>query len=69
MIKATLYNDPGCPWGYCANPAFRVLEWRYRDQIAWQLVTIGLRDEVNAQMRERFDPAAAAARYMEPSSV
>ena len=64
MIKATLYNDPGCPWGYSANPAFRVLEWRYGDQIEWRLVVIGLRDEVSEQMRERFDPAATAARYM-----
>ena len=59
MIKATLFNDAGCPWGYSANPAFRVLEWRYGDQIEWRLVTIGLRDEVSAVMKERFDPASA----------
>jgi predicted DsbA family dithiol-disulfide isomerase len=58
MIKATVFNDPGCPWGYSANPAFRVLEWRYGDQIEWRLVVIGLRDEVTEAMRETFDPAA-----------
>ena len=57
MIDATLFNDAACPWGYCANPAFRVLEWRYREQIAWRLVVIGLRDEVSEPMRQRFDPA------------
>ena len=57
MIRATLYNDAGCPWGYSANPAFRVLEWRYDDQIEWRLVVIGLRDEVSEQMQQRFDPA------------
>ena len=57
MIKATVYNDAGCPWGYSANPAFRVLEWRYGDQIEWRLVVIGLREEVTETMREQFDPA------------
>jgi 2-hydroxychromene-2-carboxylate isomerase len=63
MIKATLYNDPGCPWGYSANPAFRALEWRYGDQLAWRLVVIGLSDEVSETTRKRFDPVARAAGY------
>jgi 2-hydroxychromene-2-carboxylate isomerase len=57
MVRATLFNDAGCPWGYSANPAFRVLEWRYGDQIEWRLVVIGLRDEISERMREQFDPA------------
>src|ERR1700720_4634624 len=57
MIKATVFNDAGCPWGYSATPAFRVLEWGYGDQIEWRLVVIGLRDEVTEVMREQFDPA------------
>jgi 2-hydroxychromene-2-carboxylate isomerase len=57
MIRATLFNDAGCPWGYSANPALRVLEWRYGDQIEWRLVVIGLRDEVTEQMARQFDPA------------
>ena len=60
MIKATLFNDAGCPWGYSANPAFRVLEWRYGSQIEWRLVVIGLRDEVSELMEQRFDPAGVA---------
>ena len=59
MIKATLFNDAACPWGYSASPAFRVLEWRYGDQIEWRLVVIGLRDEVSEQSRRTFDPGAA----------
>jgi 2-hydroxychromene-2-carboxylate isomerase len=61
VIKATLFNDPACPWGYSAIPALRVLEWRYGDQLEWRLVVIGLRDEVSDSMRESFDPAARAA--------
>ncbi len=62
MIKATLFNDPACPWGYSANPALRVLEWRYADQLEWRLVVIGLRDEVTDAMRDGFDAAAYATR-------
>ncbi len=47
QIKALLFNDPSCPWGYSANPALRTLEWRYRDQIEWHLAVIGLSDENN----------------------
>ncbi len=43
-ITAVVFNDPGCPFGYSASPALRTLEWRYRDQIVWHLVTIGLSD-------------------------
>jgi 2-hydroxychromene-2-carboxylate isomerase len=60
MIRATVFNDAGCPWGYSANPAFRVLEWRYGDEIEWRLVVIGLRDEVSEQMQQQFDPASVA---------
>ncbi|MFM9055042.1 MAG: DsbA family protein, partial [Solirubrobacterales bacterium] len=41
-ITATFFIDPVCPWGYSASPALRVLEWRYRDQLAWEMVLIGL---------------------------
>ncbi|MGA1212650.1 MAG: DsbA family protein [Solirubrobacterales bacterium] len=41
-IRATLFIDPVCPWGYSASPALRTIEWRYRDQIAWEMVLIGL---------------------------
>ena len=61
MLTATLFNDPACPWGYSANPALRVLEWRYANQLQWRLVVIGLRDDVSDAMRASFDPAARAA--------
>ena len=64
MIRATLFNDPACPWGYSALPALRVLEWRYGDQLEWRLVVIGLRDEVTPAMAESFDPSASAVRQM-----
>ena len=44
-IRATLFSDPACPWAYSATPALTVLRWRYRDQLDWRLVTIGLRDQ------------------------
>ena len=59
MIETTLYTDAACPWAYSAGPALRVLEWRYRDQLSWRLVMIGLRDEVGEAAAAAFDAAAS----------
>ena len=59
-IRATLYSDPACPWAYSATPALTVLRWRYREQIEWRLVTIGLREDT-ADLAERgYDPLRQA---------
>jgi protein-disulfide isomerase-like protein with CxxC motif len=57
VISTTLYTDAACPWAYSANPALRVLEWRYREQLSWRLVMIGLREEVSDAYARAFDPA------------
>jgi len=62
VIKATLFSDPACPWAYSANPALRVLEWRYGDQLDWRLVTIGLREDSSGLLAS-FNPERSAARY------
>lgn len=59
MIEATLYTDAACPWAYSANPALRVLEWRYGEQLSWRLVTIGLREDASALIARGYDPARA----------
>jgi 2-hydroxychromene-2-carboxylate isomerase len=59
VIEATLYTDAACPWAYSANPALRVLEWRYRDQLSWRLVMIGLREDASALIARGYDPARA----------
>ena len=64
MIDATLYTDAACPWAYSANPSFRVLEWRYGDQLAWRLVTIGLREDASGLVEAGYGPARAAVRQM-----
>jgi len=63
LIDVTLYTDAACPWAYSANPALRVLEWRYGDQLRWQLVPIGLREEVTEEAQARFDPARSLHAY------
>lgn len=59
-IRATLYSDPACPWAYSATPALTALRWRYRDQLDWSLVTIGLRDEPPALVDGGYTPARQA---------
>jgi 2-hydroxychromene-2-carboxylate isomerase len=61
-VDVTLYTDPACPWAYSANPAFRVLEWRYGSQLRWRLVLIGLREDAQGLLERGFDPARSAAR-------
>jgi len=60
MISATLYSDPACPWAYSANPALRVLEWRYRDQLQWRLVLIGLTEDASQYEARGYTPLRAA---------
>lgn len=50
-IRATLFSDPACPWGYSENPALRVIEWRYRDQLDWRLVLVGLSEDTSRYER------------------
>jgi protein-disulfide isomerase-like protein with CxxC motif len=63
VISATLFTDAGCPWAYSANPALRVLEWRFRDQLSWRLVMIGLREEASDAATRTYDPDSALARW------
>jgi 2-hydroxychromene-2-carboxylate isomerase len=60
VIEVTLYTDAACPWAYSANPALRVLEWRYGDQLSWRLVTIGLREDAAGA----YDTGQAVKRQM-----
>jgi protein-disulfide isomerase-like protein with CxxC motif len=60
-ITARIFNDPVCPWGYSASPALRAIEWRYRDQIQWQLVTIGLSEPGDPV---KFGPTRLASIYI-----
>jgi protein-disulfide isomerase-like protein with CxxC motif len=64
MIGVTLYTDAACPWAYSANPAFRVLEWRFGDQLEWRLVMIGLREDAGDLVARGYTPVAAAKRQM-----
>ena len=60
MILATLYNDPACPWAYSESPALRVIEWRYREQLRWRLVVIGLTESASQYEARGFTPLRGA---------
>jgi predicted DsbA family dithiol-disulfide isomerase len=60
MIEATLYSDPACPWAYSASPALRVLQWRYRDQLRWRLVLIGLTEDASQYEARGYTPLRAS---------
>src|SRR6516164_331413 len=60
MIDATLYSDPGCPWAYSENPALRVIEWRYGDQLKWRLVLVGLTEDASQYEQRGYTPLRSA---------
>jgi predicted DsbA family dithiol-disulfide isomerase len=60
MIQATLYSDPACPWAYSECPAIRVIEWRYRDQLRWELVVIGLTEDASQYINRGYTPLGGA---------
>jgi 2-hydroxychromene-2-carboxylate isomerase len=59
-IDVTVFNDPGCPWGYSAEPALRVLHWRYGDQLRWRLALIGLTESAQQYADRGYSPLASA---------
>lgn len=59
-ISVTVFNDPGCPWGYSAIPALRTLEWRYGDQLDWRLVLIGLTESAQQYADRGYTPLKSA---------
>ena len=60
MISTTLYSDPACPWAYSENPALRVIEWRYGDQLDWRLVLVGLTEDASQYERRGYTPLRGA---------
>ena len=58
-MRATVFTDPGCPWGYSANPDLTVMRWRYGQAISWKLVMIGL-----AESGERYEQAGYTPEMM-----
>jgi predicted DsbA family dithiol-disulfide isomerase len=59
-ITATLYSDPACPWAYSESPALRVIEWRYRDQLDWKLILIGLTESSEQYAKRGYTPLRGA---------
>jgi 2-hydroxychromene-2-carboxylate isomerase len=64
VIRATLYTDAACPWAYSANPALRVLEWRYASALEWRLVMIGLREDARRLVESGYTPARSVLGHM-----
>ncbi|MFQ5427260.1 MAG: DsbA family protein, partial [Gaiellales bacterium] len=63
-IQVTVHNDPGCPWSYSGAPPLRVLEWRYRDQLDWRLVLIGLTEVAQQYVDRGYTPLSMSRGYV-----
>jgi 2-hydroxychromene-2-carboxylate isomerase len=60
VIHVEHFTDPGCPWAYSAWPAHTTLLWRYGDQLAWRLVTIGLTETAGQYAARGYTPTRSA---------
>ncbi|HEY5430018.1 MAG TPA: DsbA family protein [Solirubrobacteraceae bacterium] len=56
-----MFSDPACPWGYSENPALRVIEWRYGEQLDWRLVLVGLSEDTSRYAEHGFTPLRMAS--------
>ena len=56
-IRVTHFTDPSCPFAYAASPALAVLDWRYREQLEWRVVTIGLSEDPQRYIDAGYTPA------------
>jgi predicted DsbA family dithiol-disulfide isomerase len=59
-ISVTMFSDPACPWAYAVSPSLRVLEWRYRQQLTWRLVLIGLTEQASQYLERGYTPLRGA---------
>ncbi len=55
-IAVTEFTDPGCPFAYSAAPDLAVLRWRYREQLRWRIVTIGLAEDPQRYIDAGYTP-------------
>jgi predicted DsbA family dithiol-disulfide isomerase len=60
VIDVTVFSDPACPWAYSGQPALRVLEWRYGEQLRRRLVLIGLREDTEDLRARGYTPLRSA---------
>ncbi|MCW2997554.1 MAG: hypothetical protein JWN65_1103 [Solirubrobacterales bacterium] len=63
-ISVTHFSDPGCPWAYSASPSLAALQWRYGDQLSWELVTIGLAEDPEVYVARGYTPDRQAKGYL-----
>jgi protein-disulfide isomerase-like protein with CxxC motif len=59
-VAVTHFTDPACPWAYSASPALAVLRWRYREQLDWRLVMIGLSEDASRYLELGYTPSRVA---------
>jgi predicted DsbA family dithiol-disulfide isomerase len=56
MLTIRHFTDPACPWAFSAEPVRRVLQWRYGDQLSWELRLVGLSEHPDEYLAKGFTP-------------
>lgn len=45
LLQIREFNDPGCPFGYSAEPHRRLIDWLYGDALETELTLVGLLED------------------------
>lgn len=53
-LRITEYTDPGCPFGFSAEPARHRLRWLYGDEIEWDIRMVGLAESGEEYVERGF---------------
>jgi protein-disulfide isomerase-like protein with CxxC motif len=60
-VRVQHFSDPGCPWAYSARPYHARLQWRFGDQLEWELVVIGLSESAERYEARGYTPSRQVA--------
>lgn len=62
-VTVTHFADAGCPWDYSAEPVRVALQERYREQLTWRTVQVGLHENADVMGDKGYTTAGLAESY------
>lgn len=64
-LRIVEYTDPGCPFGFSAEPARHRLRWLYGDEIEWDVRMVGLAESGEEYVERGFTVEAQSETFVQ----
>lgn len=68
-LRITEFTDPGCPYGFSAEPARHRLMWLYGDEIEWDVRMVGLAESGEEYVERGFTVEAQSDAFAQMSQA